>query len=127
VRSLSLLRVALEAERLRLRHHVKRTVTRAVLGCIALGFLFLALVFGHIAVWFWLAEFMKPRAVALIFGGFDLFLAIVLAFIALRSSPGRVELEALAVRRRALDDAAASLTISAMMIRLVEQIVRARR
>ena len=39
-----------------------------------------------------------------------------------RSRPGEVEAEALAVRRRALGDAVGSLTISAVLIRLVEQL-----
>jgi hypothetical protein len=44
--------------------------------------------------------------------------------LAARSSPGRVEAEALALRRRALENAASSLAFSAMLTRLLPSAVR---
>ena len=122
-----LVRVALEAEALRLSHKARRMVIRILLACMAMALLLAALAFGHVAAWFWLRERLAGQYVALIFVGFDLLLAVVLIVLADRSTPGGVEAEALAVRRRALDDAAGSLTMSAVLIRLVEQVLRPHR
>ena len=54
MRALRLARIAAEAEGLRLRYSAQRTVMRAILGLVALAFLFGALVFGQIAAWYWL-------------------------------------------------------------------------
>jgi len=116
----------MEAETLRLSHRMKRTIARGVLGCIALALLLGALGFGHVAAWYWLRDFMAARYVALMFAGCDLLLALLLAILAARSVPGPVEREALALRRRALDDAVASLSVSALLIRLVDQVIRRR-
>ena len=127
MRPFNLLRIALEAEILRLSHQGRRAFFRALLACCALVLLFAALVFGHIAAWFWLRSYMAGQYVGLIFAGTDLLLAAILATIAARSTPGRVELEALNLRRSALDDAAASLTMSALVMRVLEMVLSARR
>jgi hypothetical protein len=122
-----LAQVALEAEAMRLRQKARRTIVRILLGCVAVMLLLGAMVFGHIAVWYWLRESLTRQYVALIFTGADLLLAVILGLLAARSKPGQVEVEALLVRRRALVDAAESLTISALVLRLVETFVRSRR
>jgi hypothetical protein len=124
---LRLLRVALEAEGLRLSHRARRTMGRMVMGCFAAALLLAALGFGHVALWNWLREYLAPKYVAAIFAGADLVLALILGLLAARSAPGRVELEALAVRRRALEEAAASVTISALAARFFDQFLRSRR
>jgi hypothetical protein len=116
-----LIRVAIEAEMLRLGLHARRTAGRAVLGCIAVALMLGAIGFGHVAVWFWLRNYLAEQYVALIFAGIDLFLALLLFLLAFRSSPGLAELEALAVRRRALENATQTLSISALLVRLFEQ------
>jgi hypothetical protein len=123
MRSFQLVRLALEAEMLRLNYKARRTVTRLVLGYFAMMLAFGALVFLHVAAWYWLREFMAGQYVALIFAGVDLLLAAVFALLASRSTPGRSELEALDVRRRALDDAAGSLTISALLVRVIDLVI----
>ena len=123
MRAFRLARIAMEAERLRLSHHARRTAFRVVLGCFAMALLLLALGFLHVAVWYWLREILPGKHVAAIFVGADVLLALILGLLAIRSAPGRVELEALAVRRRALDDAAASVTVSAFAIRLLEMVM----
>jgi len=115
-----LLRVALEAELLRLSHHLKRNVSRVVLGCFAMALMLLAFAFAHIAIWFWLRISLPGYTVAAIFAGADLVLALVLALLAMRSTPGQVEVEALAVRQRALSDVASSMTVSALVLRVFE-------
>jgi hypothetical protein len=118
------LRVALEAEVLRLSHHARRTVVRIAMGCFALALLLAAVGFLHVAIWNLLREYLPAMSVAAIFGGVDFVLALILGVLATRSVPGRVELEALALRRRALDEAAASVTISALVLRLFELLAR---
>ena len=113
-----------EAEGLRLRYSFRRAVTCAVLGLIALSFLFGALVFGHIAAWYWLRTSFDRPAAALIVAGAELVVALALAMLATRSSPGRIEAEALAVRRRALESATSSLAFSALLTQLLPLAIR---
>jgi hypothetical protein len=111
---------------LRLSQKAKRTVARVVMGCIALALLLGAIGFGHVAAWYWLRGYLVGQYVALIFVGFDLLFALLLGLFALRSAPGMAEVEALAVRRRALEDATETLTISALLIRFFEHLIRSR-
>jgi hypothetical protein len=115
MRTLRLARIAAEAEGLRLRHHARRTVVRAVLAAIALGFLSAAVVFAHVAAWCWLREFWERPVVALMLSGSDLVLAVLLGLLAARSSPGRVELEASDVRQRALQATSATVAWTALV------------
>ena len=126
MRSFQLIRLAIEAEALRLRHHARRTLKRLVFGYFALALLFGALMFGHVAAWYWLREHLAGQYVALIFAGVDLSLAVILAVLASRSTPGRLEREALEVRRRALDDAAGSLSVMTMLLRAVDLLMSSR-
>ena len=124
MRTLRLARIAAEAEGLRLRYSAQRTVVRAVLGMIALAFLLSALVFGQIAAWYWLRVSWDRPAAALILGGGELVLAAIFGLLAARSSPGRIEREALAVRRRAVEGATSSLAFSALVTQLLPLAVR---
>ncbi|HXA23821.1 MAG TPA: hypothetical protein VNW90_16150 [Acetobacteraceae bacterium] len=119
MRALRLARVAAEAEGLRLRERMRRTAMRAAFGIVAMGFLAAAVVFAHVAAWFWLRVAWEAQYAALIVAGADLLLAILLALLAARSSPGRIELEALAVRRRAIDSATSTLAFSALAMQLL--------
>ena len=119
MRTLRLARIAAEAEGLRLRHVAQRTAGRAAAGIVALVFLTGAVAFAHVAVWAWLRLSFEARHVALMFAGGDLIVAAVLAFLAMRSSPGRVEVEALAVRQRALEGAGASIAWSTMTLQVL--------
>jgi hypothetical protein len=124
MRTLRLARIAAEAEGLRLRYGARRATMRAVLGLVALGFLFGALVFCQIAAWYWLRVSWDRPAAALILGGAELVLAGLFAGLAARSSPGRIEIEAQAVRRRALESATSSLAFSALLTQLLPLAVR---
>jgi hypothetical protein len=126
VRSFQLLRLAFEAEALRLRHRARRTVSRLVFGCFALAMVFGVVMFAHVAAWYWLRTHLEGQYVALIFTGVDLLFAVILGALAARSSPGRLELEALRVRQRALEDAAGSISVMAMAIRAVELLMASR-
>jgi hypothetical protein len=119
VRAFRLARIAAEAEGLRLRERMRRTAMRAAFGIVAMGFLVGGVVFAHVAAWFWLRVAWEARHAALIVAGADLALAILLGLLAARSSPSRVELEALAVRRRAIESVGSTLAFSAMAMQLL--------
>lgn len=125
MRTLRLARIAAEAEGVRLRAQARRTMVRAVLGLIALGFLAAAIAFGHVAVWFALrqgagwADWAAASAVA----GGDLAIAVVLVLLAARSTPGQVEREALLVRQRALDGATSGVALVTELVRLVANVL----
>jgi hypothetical protein len=125
MRTLRLARIAAEAEGLRLRYVTRRAAVRAVLGLIALALLFGALIFGHIALWYWLRQWLDRPATGLIIAGAELVLALILGLLAARSSaPGRVEAEALAVRRRALESATSSFAVSALISQVIPLAIR---
>jgi uncharacterized membrane protein len=119
MRTLQLARVAAEAEALRLRHNVRRTAVRTALGLAALCFLLGAIILCHVAAWWRLSMSWDAPSAALMVAGADLVVAVVLALLATRSSPGRVEAEALALRRRALDNVGNSLILPALVTPLL--------
>jgi hypothetical protein len=119
MRTLRLARIAAEAEGLRLRYSARRASIRAVLGLVALSFLLSALTFCQIAAWYWLRASWDRPAAALILAGAELVVAVILGLLAARSSPGRVEVEALAVRNRALESATSGLALSALAAQLL--------
>jgi len=133
MRSLRLYRIAAEAEGLRLRQMSQRTVVRVALGIVALVFLTAALIFAHLVVWFWLRTMFSELVAAAIIGGGDLVLALVLVLFAALSKPGRVEREALQVRRSALagaSNAMAPLALASMAVpalRIGAELMRHRR
>jgi hypothetical protein len=119
MRAFELARIAAEAEGVRLRYSARRTAARAVMGLAALVFLLGAIVFCHLAAWFRLSMSWDEPVAALILAGSDLVVAVVLMLMATRSSAGRIEAEALALRRRALDQASRSLAFSALITPLL--------
>jgi hypothetical protein len=114
MRVLQLARITAEAEALRLRHNARRSAIRAALGLTALGFLLGAIVLFHVAAWSWLSMSWREPSATLIIAGADLLVAVALALAATRLSAGRVEVEALELRRRALDHVSTSLTLPAL-------------
>jgi hypothetical protein len=93
---------------------------RAILGGGAAVLFLGGLVFAHIAAWNWLLVSLTWSQAALIIAAVDFLLAVVLVLVACRSSPDAVERDALALRERALDEAADSLTVPALLIRLID-------
>ena len=114
------------AEALRLRYRARRTATRIMLFSLASLLGLGTILFGHIAVWYWLREYMAGQFAALIFMGTDLLLAVILCFIAINSGPGKVEQEALAIRDRAWENAMGSLTVSALAMQLARLLFMSR-
>jgi|SRR5689334_9340160 hypothetical protein len=116
---LRLARIAAEAEGLRLRQLARRTAVQAVFGVIALAFLIGAVAFVHVAAWCWLRLSWEGQYAALMLAGADLLIAVLLGLLATRSSPSRIELEALAVRQRALEGATTTLAWSTMALQVL--------
>jgi hypothetical protein len=132
MRPFRLARIAAEAEGVRLRGMMSRIVSRAVYGLIALFFVLGAVVFAHIAAWYEIRIGLDQSylATAGILGGADLVLAVVLGLLAARSSPSRVEVEALEVRRKAIEGIRSALTLSQLalpVLRLLSDFRRRRR
>jgi len=127
MRPLRLARIAAEAEGIRLRSRARRAMVRIALMMLALVFLLGAAVLCHIAAWFWLRQRWEPQLVALALAGFDAVLAFLLLLLAARSADSRVELEALAVRQRAVESIAGTFAMSALagqLLRIVANFVR---
>ena len=118
MRPFRLARIAAEAEGVRLRGMVTRLAVRAVFGATALIFIIGVLVFIHIAAWYGIRIDLNQSylATAGILGGVDLLLAVILGFLATRSSPSRVETEALEVRRKAVEGLGSALSLTQMAV-----------
>ena len=103
---------------------------RAAMACIALVFLLWGLALAHVAIWFAIRGNgdVAPWATALIMAGGDTAIALFLLLIAARSSPGRVEREALLVRKRALESATGGVAFVTLLVpallRLAMNLVR---
>lgn len=83
-------------------------------GAVAAIFLLIAVLFAHLALWTVLSSDFRPEIAALIVGGGDLALALLLGVGAAISSPGRIEREALAVRETARVQVMESLSVAAI-------------
>jgi hypothetical protein len=124
-----LARIAAEAEGVRLRGLMTRLASRVIMGVIAFLFVFGAVVFAHIAAWLEIRADLDltPLATAGILGGIDLLVAVILGLLASRSSPSRVEVDALDVRRRALQGISSTLSVGQMLIPVLRLITNVRR
>jgi hypothetical protein len=115
MRSVDLLRIAIEAETLRLRHMLRRHGTRAALGVVASVFAVSVLVLCDVAGWQVLRLYVTPLYATLILLGVNLVLAIAFMLLAVRSSPSHAEREALMIRQQALQGAQGSLALAALV------------
>jgi hypothetical protein len=113
VRSVSLLKIAAEAELLRYRCMAVRQGRRAAFGAIALVFVLAVLVLGEVAAWFALRFAAIPTTLVLL--GINLMIAVTFGLLAMRSSPSRAEREALQVRQQSLDPARGALSFAALV------------
>lgn len=118
MRPVRLARIAAEAEGVRLRGMATRIATRLIFAVVALLFLLGAVVFAHIAAWYEVRTALNQTYLAStgILGGVDLLVALILVFLATRSKPSRVEVEALDVRRKAIEGIGSALSLTQMVI-----------
>jgi hypothetical protein len=113
VRSINLLKVAAEAEIVRLRVLLARQVRRAAFGVGAAIFMLGVLVLAEVAGCQVLRLYVTPISATLILLGINFVIACFFGVLAARSSPGHAEREALQVRRQALDAARGALALTA--------------
>jgi len=122
MRSTNLIRIAAQAEAIRIRKFAKRQIIRAVFAVIALIFVAAALGSAHAAGYFGLRYVVAPAFAALIIFGVDVVLCVVCLVLAIGNRPGAVEREALMVRRQALmhfGESVALWTVLTPVIRFV--------
>ncbi|MBV8703195.1 MAG: hypothetical protein JO118_05745 [Acetobacteraceae bacterium] len=101
---------------MRLKRRVRRIVMQVVMVVLAVPFLLACLAFLELAFWSYVATHFQPTEAALVVLGGNLLVVVVLLGMALmRGSEDRVSLEALEVRRRALDSAQRSLTLATLI------------
>ncbi len=115
MRTLRLAKVAAQAEGLRLRRLAHRTAFRGVYGAVAAVFAIALLVVAHFALYEWMVTYVPPLAATGIVALVDLVLAAIFGFLALRSSPDAVELEAIRVRDTARAQLTDTLTLTALI------------
>jgi hypothetical protein len=120
VRFVRLGKIAAQAEALRWRRLIRRTVTRAVYTAIAAIFALGLLAWLHIAVFFALVPPVGEIWAALIVAGVDLLIAAILGSLAAFSGPDRIEREAALVR----DEARSQMAEAAIMTVLVEPVLQ---
>lgn len=109
MRSINLLKLALDAEILYLRAMLARQARRAAFGSVALIFALVVLALAEIAAWQGLRLRFEAIPTTLILLGINLVIAAVFGVLAARSARGHGEQEALRVRQQALDGARGSL------------------
>ena len=85
MRSINLLKIAAEAEVLRVRAMLERQALRAAFGVIALVFALAVLVLAEVAGWQELRRHVAPIHATLILLGIDLVIAAIFAVLAARS------------------------------------------
>src|SRR4051812_42082973 len=128
LRPVRLTQIAADAEGVRLRGLATRLATRAAFAVVALIFLLAVLVFVHVAVWYALFSVAGLSFLAStgIVGGLDLVIAIILGLVAKSSTPSEVEAEALEVRRRAIQGLPSTLSVSQMLLPVLQIAANAR-
>jgi hypothetical protein len=126
MRATNLIKVAAQAEILRIQHMLKRQGVRAAFGLAAIVFILGALVLANIAAWQVVRFYIAPIYASLIMLGVNLLIAMIFGLLAARSSPSQQEREAVEVRQRALREARSSLALGAV-IPVAGALLRSRR
>jgi hypothetical protein len=126
MRATNLVKVAAQAEILRIQHMLKRQGVRAAFGLAAIVFILGALVLANIAAWQVVRLYVEPIYASLIMLGVNLLIAMIFGLLAARSSPSQQEREAVEVRQRALREARSSLALGAV-IPVAGALLRSRR
>ena len=126
MRSINLLKVAAEAELLRLRALLARQGRRAAFGVVAVIFMLGVLVLVEVAGWQVLRLYVASISATLILLGINFVIAALFGALAARSSPSHAEREALRVRRQAIHEARGSLALT-VIVPIAGTVLRARR
>ena len=127
MRAVELAKVAANAEALRLREMASRQSMRAAYGGVAALFGIAVFVLLHVVAYHMMVPNVTPLVASLIMLAFDLIVAAVCGLKALKSVPGPVELEALAIRKQALQDVRGSVTFMSLASEAVGMAFRPQR
>jgi hypothetical protein len=115
MRAVDLVKIAAEAEILRIQRMLKRQGMRAAFGLVAVVFTMGVLVLANVAGWQVLRMYVLAIYATLIMLGINLLIAVIFGLLAARSSPSRAERDALEIRGRALREARSSLALGALV------------
>ena len=115
MRLVNLARAALDAELLRYKAMAARQARRAGFGVAALVFVLGFLAFVEVAGWQLIRMFLESIYATLSMMGANIVIAIPFLVLALRSSSGRQERDAVEVRQQAVKGIQTSLAISTLV------------
>lgn len=115
MQSINLIRIAAEAESLRLRAMVARQGRRVAFGFIALVFLLGVLILAEILLWQILTWYVASVSATSILLGLNLLIVAACGGMAVWSAPNAIERDALRVRQEALNGARKAATVSAIV------------
>jgi hypothetical protein len=115
MRIVELARTALQAELLRYKAMAARLGIRAACGVAGLVFVLAVLAMLEAALWQVIATYILPIYATLSMMGVNLVIAAGFGFFAMRSTPGRTEIEALAVRKQAVTGMQRSAAFGALV------------
>lgn len=126
-----LARIALQAERVRFSHMIRRLLVQAGLIAAGLAMLLVGFAFGELALFHLLEHWLPPAGAAGSVAGADLLLALILIWIATAMGPGSSEREAALVSTEAREGIRQSLNWAQYLnwrtLLWVFELVRARR
>lgn len=122
--TLRLAAIAVQAERVRLRHTLRRAVAMALLLAMALGLVLMAVAIGHVALYHLLAARMPPAGALGTLAGGDMAAAGLIALAALNSSPGEAEREAAELSLDAQNQIRASFSWLRILMAVVQSVRR---
>jgi hypothetical protein len=114
-----LAKAAAQAEKLRVEALVQRQAKRSVYAGIAVVFSLGVFALVHVAVELAFAPAIGALQVTLLLAVFDMFAAVALFSVAARSRPGKIEIEAEYLRRRALGQLRDEISFVALIPALV--------
>ena len=115
MRAIRLVRVAAEAEKLRIKRLIRRMARRLAFAAVGAIFVLGVLVLLHLALWQYAVTLMQPIGASLSLAGLDAVIAVVLLALASRSGEDEIEVEAALLRDRAVDELKQSVAVVALL------------
>jgi hypothetical protein len=110
-----MVKIAVDAEVIRLKAMAKRQGTRVAFGTVAAIFALGVLVLLNILIWQLLCFYMQPIYATLILLAINLVITVIFGVLAMRSTPSQTEQQALEIRQRAVRELQGSLAMTALL------------
>lgn len=114
-----LAKAAAQAEKLRVEALVRRQMRRSVYAGVGIVFSLGAFALLHVALELAFAPLIGALQVTVLLAVFDIFAAVIALSVAARSRPGKIEIEAEFLRRRALGELKEEMSFAALLPALV--------